>query len=48
MQEQLEKKKAEYAERMKNKVAAIHKEAEESSSDISDFGIRCKTTSIVL
>jgi len=29
MQEQLEKKKAEYAERMKNKVAAIHKEAEE-------------------
>jgi hypothetical protein len=28
MQEQLEKKKAEYAERMKNKVAAIHKEAE--------------------
>lgn len=29
MQEQLENKKAEYAEKMKNKVAAIHKEAEE-------------------
>lgn len=28
-QEQLEKKKAEYAEKMKNKVASIHKEAEE-------------------
>ncbi|ESQ43954.1 hypothetical protein EUTSA_v10006246mg [Eutrema salsugineum] len=29
IEEQLEKKKAEYAEKMKNKVAAIHKEAEE-------------------
>ncbi|PPD79406.1 hypothetical protein GOBAR_DD23676 [Gossypium barbadense] len=29
IEEQLEKKKAEYAETMKNKVASIHKEAEE-------------------
>ena len=29
LQEQLEKKKAEYAEKMKNKAALIHKEAEE-------------------
>ena len=29
IEEQLEKKKAEYAEKMKNKVAMIHKEAEE-------------------
>lgn len=28
-QEQLEKKKADYAEKMKNKVAMIHKQAEE-------------------
>jgi len=28
-QEQLEKKKAEYAEKMKNKIALVHKEAEE-------------------
>lgn len=28
-QEQLEKKKAEYGERMKNKIAMIHKQAEE-------------------
>lgn len=28
-QEQLERKKAEYAEQMKNKVALVHKEAEE-------------------
>ena len=29
VQEELEKKKAEYAEKMKNKIAIIHKEAEE-------------------
>ncbi|GMP43305.1 hypothetical protein CsSME_00012712 [Camellia sinensis var. sinensis] len=29
LQEQLEKKKADYAEKMKNKVALLHKEAEE-------------------
>lgn len=29
MQEQIEKKKEKYAEKMKNKVAAIHKEAKE-------------------
>ncbi|VAH34215.1 unnamed protein product [Triticum turgidum subsp. durum] len=29
IEEQLEKKKAEYAEKMKNKAAMIHKEAEE-------------------
>lgn len=29
IQEQLEKKKAEYAEKMRNKAAMIHKEAEE-------------------
>jgi len=29
IEEQLEKKKAEYAEKMKNKIAIIHKEAEE-------------------
>lgn len=29
MQEELEKKKAEYAEKIKNKIAAIHKKAEE-------------------
>lgn len=29
MQEQLEKKKAEYAEKMRNKVALVHKQAEE-------------------
>lgn len=28
-QEQLEKKKAEYAEKMKNKIALVHKQAEE-------------------
>lgn len=28
-QEELEKKKAEYAEKMKNKIALVHKEAEE-------------------
>lgn len=32
LQEKLEKKKAEYAEKMKNKVAMIHKEAEEKKA----------------
>lgn len=34
MQEKLERKKAEYAEKMKNKVAMIHKEAEEKKAAI--------------
>lgn len=34
MQEQLEKKKAEYGEKMKNKVALIHKQAEEKRAII--------------
>lgn len=33
-QEELEKKKAEYAEKMKNKVALIHKQAEEKKAMI--------------
>lgn len=33
-QEQLEKKKAEYAEKMKNKVGEIHKQAEEKRAMI--------------
>lgn len=33
-QEQLEKKKAEYAEQMKNKAALVHKEAEEKRAMI--------------
>jgi len=33
-QEQLEKKKAEYGEKMKNKVALVHKEAEEKRAMI--------------
>lgn len=33
-QEELEKKKAEYAEKMKNKVAEIHREAEEKRATI--------------
>lgn len=33
-QEQLEKKKAEYVEKMKNKMALIHKEAEEKRAMI--------------
>ena len=32
LQEKLEKKKAEYAEKMKNKIAMIHKEAEEKKA----------------
>jgi len=34
LQEQLEKKKAEYAEQMKNKVAMLHKEVEEKKAMI--------------
>lgn len=34
LQEQLEKKKAEYAEKMSNKTALVHKEAEEKRSVI--------------
>uniref|UniRef100_A0A803LM56 Remorin C-terminal domain-containing protein n=1 Tax=Chenopodium quinoa TaxID=63459 RepID=A0A803LM56_CHEQI len=34
MEEKLEKKKAEYAEKLKNKVAMIHKEAEEKKATI--------------
>lgn len=34
MQESLEKKKAEYAEKMKNKVAMTHKEAEEKKATV--------------
>ena len=30
-QEELEKKKAEYAEQMKNKIAEVHKQAEEKN-----------------
>ncbi|MBA0651288.1 hypothetical protein Goarm_015053 [Gossypium armourianum] len=32
MQEKLEKQKAEYVEKMKNKIALIHKEAEEKKA----------------
>lgn len=34
IQEDLEKKKAEYGEKMKNKVALIHKEAEEKKATV--------------
>jgi hypothetical protein len=33
-QEKLEKKKAEYAEKMRNQAAAIHKEAEEKRASV--------------
>jgi hypothetical protein len=33
-QEKLEKKKAEYAEKMRNRIAAIHKEAEEKRASV--------------
>jgi len=34
LQAKLEKKKAEYAEKMRNQVAAIHKEAEEKRTSV--------------
>jgi len=33
-QEQLEKKKAEYGEKMKNKIALVHKQAEEKRATV--------------
>lgn len=33
-QEKLEKKKAEYAEKMRNQIAAVHKEAEEKRASV--------------
>lgn len=34
MQEELEKKKAQYAEKVKNKIASIHKEAEAKKANV--------------
>lgn len=34
VQEQMEKKKADYAEKMNNKIAAVHKQAEEDRATV--------------
>ncbi|CAN0824812.1 Uncharacterized protein At3g61260, partial [Linum grandiflorum] len=43
-QEQLEKKKAGYAEKMKNQVAQIHKEAEEKRAMVEEMAAKYRAT----
>ncbi|CAN1308797.1 Uncharacterized protein At3g61260 [Linum perenne] len=44
LQEQLEKKKAGYAEKMKNRVAQIHKEAEEKRAMVEEMAAKYRAT----